>query len=138
MDYQFGQFTPEHLEKIKPGIQMFNDELFFECHEFLEDLWIEDNTDNARYVYWAVIQYAVAMYHFREDNVKGVQGLLRKAKNKIEEIEKRHVETEIMERFLSWSKFKKLIKDAKLDSPLADYAKLYKFKFKNPDHWEKL
>lgn len=136
MTYHYGQFTTEHLLKMREGIILFNEEKFFECHEFLEDLWIEDNTDNARYVYWAVIQYAVAMYHLREDNVKGVQGLLRKAKDKLVECEKRKVETELLYKFLNWEKFKKNIRETPLEGDIEKYRTLYNFKFMDPKNWD--
>ena len=44
---------------------------YWECHEELEHHWLEDAGDNARLIYWAVIQVAAAMYHFRDDNLKG-------------------------------------------------------------------
>ena len=80
--YHYGQFTKEHLEAIKEGILLFNDQAYYECHEALEDLWLSDVGDNARLVYWAIIQVAAAMIHFREDNVIGARGLIKKAKDK--------------------------------------------------------
>lgn len=121
---------------MRDGIILFNEEKFFECHEFLEALWLEDMTDNARYVYWAVLQYAVAMYHLREDNIKGVQGLLRKAQEKVRECERRKVETDILEKYLSWEEFKKKILNAPLNGDIERYNDLYDFKFIDPSQWD--
>lgn len=48
---------------------------FFECHEILEEYWLEQNRD----VRWlALIQLAVAVYHERQGNVRGSHKLYRK------------------------------------------------------------
>ena len=75
-DYSYGQFSPEHFEKMKKGIELFNQQMYWECHEELEHHWLEDAGDNARLIYWSVIQVAAAMYHFRDENMEGVHGLL--------------------------------------------------------------
>ena len=41
-NYHFGQFTPEHFEKMKKGVQLFNEQKYWECHEELEHHWLED------------------------------------------------------------------------------------------------
>ena len=72
---------------------MFNEQKYWECHEELEHHWLEDSGDNARLIYWAVIQVAAAMYHYRDKNLIGVQGLLKKARDKLVRAEKNKVET---------------------------------------------
>ena len=79
----YGQFTPEHFEKMRKGVELFNEQKYWECHEELEHHWLEDAGDNARLIYWAVIQVAAAMYHYRDENLQGVHGLIYKAKDKL-------------------------------------------------------
>ena len=38
---RYGQFLVEHLQKIQYGIELFNEQKYWECHEELEDLWLE-------------------------------------------------------------------------------------------------
>lgn len=79
MKYEFGQFSPSHLEKMKEGLTLFNEQKYWECHEALEDVWMEDRNDNARNVYWAVIQVAAACIHYRDSNLIGAQGKIGRA-----------------------------------------------------------
>ena len=87
-NYHFGQFTEEHLENTKEGVLLFNEQKYWECHEVLEDHWLESRGDNARYVYWAIIQVAAAMIHYRDENLSGARGLIAKAKEKFQKIDK--------------------------------------------------
>ncbi|PIK14587.1 DUF309 domain-containing protein [Halobacteriovorax sp. JY17] len=137
-NYQFGQFTNEHLNLLKTGIVLYNEDKFWECHEEVEDLWLSDYGDDARYVYWVVIQVATSLYHYLDGNLNGAEGMIRKAKRKLEICEKRKVETEILYKYLSWEKFKRIIRKIPEKSCLDDYNELYSFKFKNPNHWEKI
>ncbi|AIQ57775.1 hypothetical protein PBOR_13150 [Paenibacillus borealis] len=41
---------------------------YFECHEVLEELWLEQQRDP---LYKALLQVAVGLYHFRNANVRG-------------------------------------------------------------------
>jgi len=125
----YGQFLEEHLERIQEGLELYNNKMFWECHEALEHHWLEDTGDNARLIYWAVIQGAAAMYHLRNENMLGVYGMLKKAKNKVEKIDRLKVETDILDKGFNWRAFKKLIVDAPLDGEVQHYQTLYHFQF---------
>ena len=128
--YFFGQFTPEHFSKMRKGIDLFNEQKYWECHEELEHHWLEDAGDNARLIYWAVIQVAAAMYHYRDSNLEGVHGLIAKAKEKFQRAEKNRVETNYLRENLNWDEFKKLTLDAPQKGELQEYQSLYDFRFK--------
>ncbi len=132
----FGQFGVEHLKKMRLGIVLYNQEKFWECHEELEDPWMEDRGDNARNVYWTIIQVATALLHYLTENQAGATGMLNKAKKKIERCEKLRVETPIMEMCLSWSRFKSLVRAIPDESELRDFDELYQFKFSDPQQWD--
>lgn len=117
-----------------PGISMYNLGQYWECHEFLEDLWREDMGDKARFVYWAIIQVATSLYHLENKKIIGAWGMLFKAKDKIDQCEKLMVESPFMENYLNWSEFKKLIREIKKGCSLEDFENLYQFKF--PDFRE--
>lgn len=53
---------------------------YFECHEVLEDLWLECGRDP---FYQGLLQIAVALYHHRNGNLGGAQKMLVAAKRKI-------------------------------------------------------
>src|SRR3954453_4651688 len=61
MDYE-----PRYLG----GILFFNEEDFFEAHEVWEGLWMECAGPERRFIQ-ALIQAAVALYHFGNGNLRG-------------------------------------------------------------------
>jgi hypothetical protein len=129
--YHFGQFGPEHLLKVESGIKCFNDKEFWLCHEALEDVWLEDRSDSARNVYWAIIQVATALYHYENKNILGAQGQLKKSKEKFKRCIDQKIETDLVFKYLSWEKLKALVFDIPNDAPLESFSKLYEFKFED-------
>ncbi|MBI4395304.1 MAG: DUF309 domain-containing protein, partial [Candidatus Omnitrophica bacterium] len=63
-------------ERFRRGIELFNQEEFFECHEVIEDLWLETQ-DEYKNLYKGVIQAAVALHHLRRGNLKGAKKLFK-------------------------------------------------------------
>lgn len=61
------------------GVGLFNVREFFEAHEVLEDLWNECAQPDRRF-YQAVLQAAVALYHFGNGNLRGAVKLFRSAR----------------------------------------------------------
>ncbi|MCC6741450.1 MAG: DUF309 domain-containing protein [Planctomycetia bacterium] len=59
---------PRYLQ----GIALFNEQYFFDAHDAWEDLWA-DTRDGDRAFYQALINAAVALYHWRNGNVKGAR-----------------------------------------------------------------
>lgn len=132
MEYKFGQFTPEHLAKIQEGIELFNEQKYWECHESLEDLWMEDKNDSARYIYWAIIQVAAACIHYRDSKIIGAQGMINKAREKFRRTRELHVLTPLVLKYLDWEELEKLVAQIKeKDAKLEDFEELYNFRFKN-------
>ena len=131
-EFTFGTFGPEHLKKIQKGVHAFNNEQFWECHELLEDIWLEDRNDPARMIYWAIIQVANTLYHHRNDNLEGATGQLFKAKNKFERCHEQKSLTNLTEKFLNWSKLESEVYKINLETAvLKDFLPLSKFKFDN-------
>ena len=63
-------------ERFRKGIELFNEEEFFECHEVLENLWLATQ-DEHKDLYKGVIQAAVALYHLDRGNTSGAKKLLK-------------------------------------------------------------
>lgn len=61
-------------ERFIRGIELFNNEEFFECHEVIEDLWLATQ-DQYKNLYKGVIQAAVALYHLKRGNTRGARKL---------------------------------------------------------------
>ncbi len=54
------------------GLRLFNAEDFFESHEVLEDLWSETEGERRKF-YQGLIQAAVALLHFGNENLGGAK-----------------------------------------------------------------
>ncbi len=65
------------------GIDLFNSEEFFECHEVLEELWTFSQQPD-RWFLQALIHFAVGFYHARRSNPNGATRQLRKGLRKIQ------------------------------------------------------
>lgn len=130
MEYVFGQFTEEHLKKMEEGIRLFNEQKYWECHESLEEIWLEDRTDNARYIYWAVIQVAAACIHYRDGKLIGAQGMILKAKEKFKKAHDLHVLTPVVDK-LKWAELEALVMKipGTPQSQLSDFSDLFDFRF---------
>lgn len=63
-------------------VHHFNgDRDYFECHEVLEELWLEEGRDP---LYQGLLQAAVALYHHRNGNGNGARKLFRAALDKLD------------------------------------------------------
>ena len=131
MEYKFGQFAPEHLKRMKEGVELYNQQMYWECHEALEDAWIEDRNDPARNVYWAVIQVAAACIHYRDGNIIGARGMIYKAKEKFRRCRDQHILTDIAFENLDWKEFEEIVfAISDKDPALQEFSPLYDFRFR--------
>jgi predicted metal-dependent hydrolase len=125
-------FDHEHLKKMEEAIRLFNEQKYWECHESLEDLWMEDRQDPVRNIYWAVIQVAAACIHYRDHNLIGCQGMIAKAKEKFKRCRDMHVLSDVAFKYLDWNELESLtlkIPDSS-QSKLEDFKELFDFRFK--------
>lgn len=61
-------------ERYLKFFELFNERDFYECHEVLEDLWMETVEDSRAY-YQGLIQTATAFYHLENGNLAGARKL---------------------------------------------------------------
>lgn len=122
-------FTSQHLEAIQEGLELFDEKKYWECHESLEDVWLSDVSDMARYVPWAIIQVAAALYHYHNENKVGAESLLKKSREKLQKIAQLPVDESLLEDNLPWSSFKKLVFQVDFSQGLASYKLLDEFSF---------
>ena len=96
-------------------------------------LWMEDRNDNARNVYWAVIQVAAACIHYRDSNLIGAQGMIFKAKEKFRRCRELHILTDVVFKHLDWEELEGIVMriPQSKESKLEDFKELFNFKFKN-------
>ncbi len=78
---------PEGLpDLVRRGIEEFNKGEFFECHEFLEDAWMEE-PGRVRFLYQGILQVGVGFYHQQNGNWRGATGVLRSGIERLHEFE---------------------------------------------------
>jgi hypothetical protein len=65
-------------EEVWRGAALFNAGLFFECHEYLEDVWRAASPPE-RAFYHGLVQAAAGCYHLEKQNVHGARTLVQKA-----------------------------------------------------------
>ncbi|PQP80196.1 DUF309 domain-containing protein [Paenibacillus sp. PCH8] len=58
-------YEPLYIDYL---IYFNRDQDYFECHEVLEELWLERERDS---LYKGLLQIAVGLYHFRNGNLRG-------------------------------------------------------------------
>lgn len=129
------QFSEAHLQIIAEGVRLFNAQKYWECHEDLEHYWLEESGP-IRNIYWAVIQVAAAMIHYRDQNIIGAKGLIVKAKQKFDRCEQFKIESELLENNLSWTELKKMVRLVPEEPELEDFKNLFEFRFKDPSIWK--
>lgn len=67
---------------IMEGIDLFNNHMFFEAHDFFEDIWMEcDNKD--RLFFQGLVQISVGCFHFISGNYKGALSQWKKSSGKL-------------------------------------------------------
>lgn len=86
---------PRYVE----GVRMFNDRLWFECHEELEMVWRDDPSPGR--IYWqGLIMGAVALEHWRRGNLRGARSQWRQGRAKLDPFRPVHEGLDV-ERFVT-------------------------------------
>lgn len=83
-------FDPRFLQ----GVDHFNRGLFFECHEILEELWIEENGAD-RDFYQGLIQIAAGYFKWEQGVPAGTVKLLRSGLGKISRFQPWHLGVDV-------------------------------------------
>ncbi|MEK6234044.1 MAG: DUF309 domain-containing protein, partial [Planctomycetales bacterium] len=66
--------SPDYDARYLQGIGYFNECDFYESHEVWEDLWADVAGDSRKF-YQGLIQAAVALHHFGNENIHGARKL---------------------------------------------------------------
>jgi hypothetical protein len=72
------QLTPEERARLQKGVALFNDGLYFECHDVLEDLW-SGIRGPSRDFFQGLIQVAVGYYHLGNGKREGARSMFGRA-----------------------------------------------------------
>ena len=77
---------PSYQNQFLKGIKLFNQEEFYQCHDVLEEIWLEE-TGKERLFLQGMIQAAVAFYHYQNGKWGAARSMLRRALEKLREAE---------------------------------------------------
>ncbi len=69
------QDTPPPL--LLEGLKLFNQGKYFECHEVIEDAWLQEKMP-VRLMYQGILQIGVACYHVQKKNWRGAMKVLER------------------------------------------------------------
>jgi uncharacterized protein len=72
------EYSPEFWQ----GVEQFNQQEFYACHDTLEALWMEA-VEPQRSFYQGILQIAVALYHLGNQNFRGATILLGEGINRL-------------------------------------------------------
>ena len=72
--------------EIKKGVLLFNEGFYFECHEFLEEIWRKEKGREKEFLK-GLIHAAVAFYHLEYENYKGTINYLRRSYKRLKDYE---------------------------------------------------
>ena len=79
-------FPAEVPELVLKGMEEFNKGEFYECHEYLEEAWMQE-PGRVRFLYQGILQVGVGFYHLKNGNWRGATGLLRNGTARLKEFE---------------------------------------------------
>lgn len=69
-----GKIVPEPFLAF---LEKFNQGEYYECHDLLEELWLEDRRDK---FLQGLLQLSVGLYHFECGNLKGARWMFQNAR----------------------------------------------------------
>ena len=75
--------------RLHQGVDDFNEGLFFEAHDRLEDVWM-DVRGHERLFFQGLIQLAIGYYHLSCGNYPGAEHLLGRCVGKLEQFRPSH------------------------------------------------
>lgn len=71
------QFSEKDRDQFCLGVEQFNKQEFFQCHETLEGIWLKQEGGNKELLQ-GLIQLAVGYHHMLKGNSKGALTLLKR------------------------------------------------------------
>ena len=110
------------------GLELYNQGEYWDCHEDLEEKWLQRTYQNEKYIFWAVIQVATALYHVERQNIAGARGMIIKSKEKIEKSLEAKLQSKELDS-IDWSTFAELVMGIPNNPDFVDFNELKKFKF---------
>jgi len=86
----------QHPPDFYRGMNLFNREFYYECHDVWEEVWGEAK-GKEKIFYQALITAAVSLYHFGNENLEGALSCYQKALNQFRQLPDRYLSLNVAE-----------------------------------------
>lgn len=73
-----------HFSQFFKGVRLFNLEEFYDCHDIIEDIWLQESSDQQPFLQ-GIIQAAVAFHHYQHGKWGAARSMLKLAIGKLED-----------------------------------------------------
>ena len=79
----------EFEEQFERGLELFNSEEFYACHDTIEEIWLQEVSSEQAFLQ-GIIQTAVAFHHYQHGKLGAARSMLQLAIEKLEAYPARH------------------------------------------------
>ncbi len=100
-----------HLSQFLRGVELFNHEEFYDCHDTIEDLWLQESSDQQPFLQ-GIIQAAVAFHHYQHGKWGAARSMLKLAIRKLEDYPEYHQRVKVNELVCELSGWKRALDEA--------------------------
>jgi predicted metal-dependent hydrolase len=69
-------------DQLQPGIDLFNQGDFYECHDTIEEIWLQESSDRQPFLQ-GLIQAAVSFHHYEHGKWGAARSMLQMAIDKL-------------------------------------------------------
>ncbi len=73
-----------HLSQFLRGVELFNREEFYDCHDTIEEIWLQESSDQQPFLQ-GIIQAAVAFHHYQHGKWGAARSMLKLAIGKLQD-----------------------------------------------------
>jgi predicted metal-dependent hydrolase len=77
------RLSAEERTELERGVAQFNEGLYFECHDTLEELW-SGIRGPSRDFFQGLIQVSVGLYHLGNENREGARSMFERALKRLD------------------------------------------------------
>ena len=91
-------------DQVLDGIALFNREEFYDCHDTIEEIWLQESSDEQPFLQ-GLIQSAVAFHHYQHGKLGAARSMLSLAIEKLEGFPETHHQVllkEFLEGLSAW------------------------------------
>lgn len=64
------------------GLELFNQQEFYDCHDLIEDLWLQESSDRQPFLQ-GIIQAAVAFFHYQQGKWGAARTMMKQSIDKL-------------------------------------------------------